>query len=391
MVPRTLATKLRGLARHFPVVTITGPRQSGKTTLARSLFARHQYVSLEAPDVRAFAMSDPRGFLAPLTRGAVLDEVQRVPELLSYVQVEVDRDPKPGRFVLTGSANLNLLQSVSQTLAGRTAVVNLLPCSLDELRGFAKPPRDPFEATWKGGYPAVFDRRIPPGDWFSAYIGTYVERDVRQVLNVTDLLAFHAFLRLAAGRVGQLLNLSQLGADCGVTHNTARAWLSVLEATFIAFRLPPWHSNLRKRHVKTPKLYFYDTGLACALVGIHGPEQLRTHPLRGALFENWVVGEILKARLHRGLPPGMSFLRTHGGIEVDLRIDTRRGPVALEIKSAQTVAEDFFAALRQAARGLAGPDGDLAGSFLVYAGDAGQRRSDCTVVSWSAVDSLRVW
>jgi predicted AAA+ superfamily ATPase len=290
--------------------------------------------------------------------------------------------------VLTGSANVNLLESVSQTLAGRAAVVNLLPFTLGELRGFPHPPRNAFEATWKGGYPAIYDRRIPPGDWYSSYIATYVERDVRQMLNVTDLLAFQTFLRLAAGRIGQLLNLSQLGADCGVTHNTARAWLSVLEATFIAFRLPPWHSNLRKRLVKTPKLYFYDTGLACALLGIHGARQLETHPLRGSLFENWVVTEVLKARLHQGLAPGLSFLRDRKGLEVDLLIDTARGPVAVEIKSGQTVAEDFFTGLRQAASQLGREHGPQARSFLVYAGNAEQRRSSCTVVPWSGIETI---
>jgi predicted AAA+ superfamily ATPase len=388
MVPRTLQPKLLALARRFPVITVTGPRQSGKTTLCRACFPDRRYVSLEAPDVRDYAYRDPRAFLDEFREGAILDEVQRAPELLSYLQVEVDARPKRGRFILTGSANFALLQSISQSLAGRTALLTLLPLGLDELRRFPTPPGSLFEALWQGAFPAVFDRDLDPADWFSSYVGTYVERDVRQILNVTDLIAFQGFLRLCAGRVAQLLNLSGLGGDAGVTHATARAWLSVLEASYIAHRLPPYASNVGKRVVKTPKLHFYDAGLACFLLGIRSPEQLRDHPLRGAIFETWVISEIVKARLHRGLPPSLFFFRDRKGVEVDAVIERGDALLAVETKSAQTVADDFFVGLDSLARQLASSRRPpTMRRVLVYGGDSAQRRSDVDVVPWAHVDA----
>jgi len=381
-----LQTRVVHLARRYPVVTVTGPRQSGKTTLCRAAFPKHNYVSLEAPDVRERARVDPRGLLGELRGGAVIDEVQRVPELLSYLQVEVDARPTPGRFVLTGSANLALLQSVSQSLAGRTAIVNLLPCGHEEVCRFPRHPDDLDELIRAGGYPALYDRGIEPWDWYSDYLTTYVERDVRQVLNVGDLALFQTFLRLSAGRTGQLLNLSQLGSDCGLSHHTARSWLSVLEASFVAFRLQPFFANLGKRLTKTPKLYFYDTGLACALLGIREPGQLRTHPLRGALFENWVVTEVLKARAHRGTSGGMYFLRDSRGTEVDLLVEAGTRLVAVEVKSGATVPADFLQAFERLAGVLAvARAGRSLEQVLVYGGDTGQRRSVARVLAWHEV------
>jgi predicted AAA+ superfamily ATPase len=387
MIPRTLQPALRALARKFPIVTVTGPRQAGKTTLCRATFPDKRYVSLEAPDVREYAARDPRAFLGEIRDGAILDEVQHVPDLLSYLQVEVDAHPHRGRFILTGSANFALLQTISQSLAGRTALLNLLPLALDELRQSSRPPVDLFDVLWRGAYPAIFDRDLEPADWFPSYVGTYVERDVRQVLNVTDLAAFQAFLRLCAGRVGQLLNLSALGADAGITHGTARAWISVLEASFIVTRLPPYHASVTSRLVKTPKLHFFDSGLACYLLGIRTADQLRHHPLRGALFETWAVAEIFKARAHRGEPPSMSFFRDRKGAEVDIVVERGDALLAVETKSGQTIAADFFAGLAaftRLLRSMRHPP--KVRPILIYGGAAAQRRSDAEVLPWSAMD-----
>lgn len=334
------------------------------------------------------ARQDPRAFLGRYPKGAIIDEVQRAPELLSYVQVAVDGDATPGRYVLTGSQQLGLLESVSQTLAGRTALLQLLPLSLGEILSFPKSPRDLWTLIWTGGYPRIFDRRLPAAEWLSSYVATYVERDVRQMMNVADLLAFQAFLRLCAGRVGQMLNLSSLGADAGVTHTTARAWLSVLEATFVAFRLPPLHRNLTKRLVKTPKLFFYDTGVLCWLLGIRSPDQLETHPLRGAVFECWVVSEILKHHTHRGLQARLSFFRDQKGRECDLVIEDGDRLVAVEIKSGQSVASDVFAALARVVEDV-GQAGVPVEPVVVYAGADSFDRTEAHQVSWRDVDTFR--
>lgn len=386
MVPRQLAPHIESLAKRWPAITITGPRQSGKTTLCRALFPEHSYVSLEAPDVRAYAEADPRGLLAEHAEGAVLDEIQRVPALLSYLQVEVDRDPRPGRFILTGSAHFSLLEGVAQSLAGRTALVHLLPLSLPELRLFPQAPGDLFATLWPGGYPAIYDRAIPPGEWFASYIATYVERDVRQVVNVGDLSAFQTFLRLCAGRSGQLLNHTQLGADCGISHNTAKSWLSVLETGFIAFRLRPFFTNLGIREVKTPKLYFYDSGLVCALLGIRSPAELVHHPLRGPIFEGWAIAEVLKDRFARGIAGGVYFYRDRKGVEADLIVE--RGPtvVTAEIKSGRTLTPEPFAALDRVAENLgATANRPALERVVIYGGDELQRRSRATALPWSKI------
>jgi len=389
VIERDAARPLRELARHYPVVTVTGPRQAGKTTLCRHVFTDKPYVSLEALDIRAGAAADPRGFLAEYGAGAVIDEVQHVPGLLSYLQVEVDERPEPGRFVVTGSQHFGLADSIAQSLAGRTGILHLLPPSLDELQRFPHPPRDLLSTLWMGAYPRIHDRRIPADRWLADYVATYVQRDVRQVLNVGDLESFSTFLRLAAGRTAQEVNLSALGADAGVTHNTARAWLSVLEASFLCVRIPAWHRNVRKQAVKAPKLHLLDSGLVCNLLGIREPEQLRHHPLRGAIFESWVVAEIYKARLHRGRDARISHYRDAKRLEVDVLVERSDCVTLVEAKSGATVTGDMFRSLHALADALrAGGEHRRLDRRLVYGGATRHRREGIVVTPWNDIQTL---
>ena len=385
MIRRNLAAVLRRVATQYPVVTLTGPRQSVKTTLCRATFPRKPYVSLEPVDRREYAQRDPRGLLAEYPAGAIFDEIQNVPNLTGFLQEEVDARPGPGRFILTGSQQLNRLHAVGQSLAGRTAVLHLLAPGLAELRRFSNPPSDLMAVLWTGAYPRIHDRQVPAARWLADYVSTYLQRDVRQVLNVVDLSAFTTFLRLAAGRTGQELNLSSLGADAGVSHNTARSWLSVLEASFICFRIPAWHTNLRKQAIKAPKLHFYDSGLVCSLLGIRSPDELLHHPLRGAIFESWVASEVVKTHVHRGEEPRLHHFRDAKGLEVDLVLDGASKIQLVESKSARTISEDFFSGLRR----LAASERKRRASFesiLVYGGDEAQRRSDARVIPWGRLD-----
>ncbi|WP_045222037.1 ATP-binding protein, partial [Desulfonatronum thioautotrophicum] len=342
MIARDAERLIRRHLKGFPVVTITGPRQSGKTTLARAIFPDKPYFSLEDPDIRQLAMDDPRGFLARMPEGAVLDEVQRAPDILSYLQSHVDERGRMGLFLLTGSQHFGLISDITQSLAGRTAFVELIPFSISELDEAGIRPPSLEDMLFFGGYPPLYDRGLSPGEWMPAYVTAYLERDVRQLLKVQDLDSFQRFLRLCAGRSGQLLNLSSLAADCGITHNTARSWISVLEASFIVFRLRPHHVNFRKRLVKSPKLYFHDSGLLCWLLGIQNAEQIKTHPLRGAIFETLIVSEIKKTCLNRALNIDLYFWRDSNGREIDLVADSGGRLMPLEIKSGQTVNRDFF-------------------------------------------------
>jgi len=386
MIERSLEQVARDIAGRFPVLTVTGPRQSGKTTLCSMAFPEKPLISLESPDVRRFALSDPRGFLGVYIDGAVLDEVQRAPDLLSYLQTMVDEDRTPGRFVLTGSQNFALLSSISQSLAGRTAVLNLLPFTLAELRRMPSHEEDLFPILWAGGYPAIHDRGVPADEWLANYVLLYVERDVRQVLNVGDLVAFETFLRLCAGRAGQLVNLSALAADCGVTHGTAKSWLSVLETGYIAFRLPPFLANIRKRLVKTPKLFFHDTGLLCHLLGIERSDQLVTHPMRGAVFENWVISEIYKNIVNQGKRATLAFYRDRKGLEVDLIIERGDTLMAVEAKSGQTVASDFTSGLDAFARAMADDKRyPTVQRTVIYGGDRKEPRRNALILPWRTI------
>lgn len=387
-IERDLTPRLLRAARQFPAVTLTGPRQSGKSTLCRAIFAGLPYESLEAPDIRSFALDDPRAFLARFPQGAILDEVQRAPHLPSYLQGLIDADPSPGRWILTGSQNLSLVESVGQSLAGRTAVLHLLPLARSEAIRFPEHPRTADEAMFAGGYPRILDRQLDPSDWVRSYVATYLERDVRSIANVGDLVAFQRFVELCAGRTGQLLNLSALASDAGISQPTAKAWLSVLEASFIVIRLPAFHSNLRKRLVKMAKLHFVDTGVACWLLGIRNAEQLRSHPLRGAIFETWVATEILKHRANLGEVGGLSHYRDRDAVEADLLIDGRAGRTVIEAKAAMTASSGLFEGARRVAS-LVAETGRSCRVAVVYAGDEPQTRNGVDLVPWHTLHQQR--
>jgi len=389
MIPRKLAAKLRELSGYYPVVAVTGPRQSGKTTLCKATFPDKRYVSLEALDMREFALTDPRGFLDEYRQGAILDEIQQAPSLLSYLQEVVDENPEPGRFILTGSQHFGMSEAIAQSLAGRCGILTLLPPDLEELRAFPNAPRDLFTTLWQGAYPRIYDRNIPAQQWLADYVATYVQRDVRQVIRVGDLLAFTEFLKLCAGRTAQEINLSSLGADAGISHNTARSWLSVLETSFIIHRLPAWHANVRKQVVKAPKLHFFDSGLVCYLLGIREPQQLRHHPLRGAIFESWVVSELYKAQVHAGEQPRMFHYRESRGLEIDLLIDRGETLHAIEIKSGATASPDFFRHFDRLPERLKHtPLPANIRNHVVYGGDLTQQRSQAQLLSWRDLPEL---
>lgn len=385
MITRDVEKAIKQQLRGFPAVTITGPRQSGKTTLSKTIFPRKPYVSLEDPDIRQTALDDPRAFLSRFPDGAIFDEVQRAPDLLSYLQTYVDADGRMGLFLLTGSQHFGLMSRISQSLAGRTAFVELLPFSVLELDQGGVRPAELDDMLFKGGYPPLYDRDLKPSFWFPAYVAAYVERDVRQLLNVQDLDAFQRFLRLCAGRSGQLLNLSSLANDCSITHNTAKAWISVLEASYILFQLRPHHANFRKRLVKSPKIYFYDTGLLCWLLGIQEADQLFSHPLRGSIFETFIVSELMKVRFNMMKNIGFYFWRDSSGNEIDVVADYGDGLMPIEIKSGQTLNRDFFSSLERWI--------DLAGNravspTLIYGGTENQYRQGIRVFGWSSAGEM---
>ena len=381
MIPRSAAHTIRKLSRGFPVIAVTGPRQSGKTTLAQHLFTDRPYVSLENPDLLEFANQDPRGFLGKYLDGAVFDEAQRCPPLFSYLQELVDGDNRMGRFILTGSQQFGFVSKITQSLAGRVGIVHLMPFTVQECYAEHTSQDLPNVDTlmFQGFYPPVHDREIEPQIWYANYIETYVERDVHQLVNIRDLNTFRRFVRLCAARSGQLLNLSGLATDAGITHNTAKSWISVLEASFLIFLLPPHFQNFSKRVIKSPKLYFFDSGLCARLLAVQDPEQLSIHSMRGSLFESFVISEFIKSRYHAGILEPLYFWRDRSGLEIDLLLDKGQTLQPIEIKSGATLNADYFKNLHKW-MDLAGNSGE--NPMLIYGGDMSATRSGVIVYPW---------
>ncbi len=380
MIPRKIGKKVLEYAKYFPVVVITGPRQSGKTTLSKLLFKDKKYVNLEEMDERLFALEDPRGFLERFKEGAIIDEIQHAPNLLSYIQSIVDEKNREGMFILTGSQQFEMMEAVTQSLAGRCAIVRLLPFSLDEAYGDLK-DISIYDVLYKGFFPRIFDKNIPPTDMASFYITTYIERDVRKIINVKDLSRFQTFIKILAGRSAQLLNLSSIGDECGLSHNTIKTWISVLEAGYVVKIQRPYYKNLNKRMVKTPKVYFLDTGLLCYLLGIRDPSQIEVHPLKGEIFETFVVSEMLKNRFNTGREDNLYFYREHSGKEIDVVVDNVTSLDLIEIKFSKTLSENLFKSLKKF---------PSISKKLIYGGDKTFKYKNFDVISWKDVGRLNV-
>ena len=384
MYPRILKKKLVSNSAKFPVVTVVGPRQSGKSTLIRGCFPEKTYVNLEASRDAEFATSDPIGFLNQFPNGAILDEIQKVPHLLSDIQVIVDERKMKGMFILSGSENLLFSNSIAQSLAGRSIVLKLLPLSLSESSVFPLKAPHVDDVLYHGFYPRIYNDQLNPSDTYGAYVETYVERDVRNILKIKNISQFRKFIELCAGRVGQLFNKASLASEVGVSQPTIEEWISILEATYICFRLPPWHSNLSKRLVKTPKLYFYDVGLASYLIGVDQVRQIKTHPLRGNLFENLQISEVYKFLSHHHKPHRIYFYRDSHGNEVDLLIQRGDKIIPIEIKSAQT----FHPSLAKGLEKFRGLKVEVEDSGIVMGSDTGQRRTTMELIAWNKLEDF---
>lgn len=379
MIPRKLTEKILESAKKMPVVAVTGPRQSGKSTLVEQIFPNHTYINLEDIEQRRFALDDPKGFLKSIGKRAVLDEVQNVPDLLSYIQVITDKEKIPGQYIISGSQNLQLMETVSQSLAGRVSIFNLLPFSIEEIKDTSFSMNDYEEYILKGFYPRIYDYDLDPTSWLLDYKETYIERDVRKIINVSDLGVFRQFLEICAGRIGQLVNLSEIGNMVGVSYQTVNKWIGILETSFIVHLLRPYHKNYNKRIVKSPKLYFYDTGLACALLNIRSVGDLQRHFAKGALFENFIINEILKNHLNRKNRPRAYFWNAAGAHEIDLILDQGNRLLPIEIKSGRTINRNFFKGLKYFQSASNVPTED---SYLIYGGEEVQQRSVANVLGW---------
>ncbi len=379
---RKIEKQITVLKKQYPILAITGPRQSGKTTFLRNFFSDYRYLTLENPDTRKYALNDPNGFLKEYDNKVIFDEVQRVPELFSYLQTIVDEKKIMGQFILSGSQNFQLLNNISQSLAGRVALLKLFPFDFTELKTGKLLAKDFKKMIYTGFYPAIYDRGISPTTYYSNYVQTYIERDVLELTHIKDLKLFKNFLLLCAGRAGQLLNLNNIANECGISQPTAKAWLTILESSYIVYLLQPYYENMNKRIVKSPKLYFYDTGLLSYLIGIRSPDKISTHPFKGALFENMIISEYVKRNAHYGLHKDYWFWRDSQGHEVDLLSVEENGFNIFEIKASSTINNDFFKGLDYF--------GNLSSDktrvkTLVYAGLDNQNRTSYDVVAWDKI------
>ena len=378
MIKRLLTAKLLETAKYSPILGVVGPRQSGKTTLAKEVFSNYRYVNLEDIASRRHALEDPRGFLALYDKYVIFDEAQRVPELFSALMVKTDLDKIPGQYILTGSQHFLMLDSITQSLAGRIILFNLLPLSLEELQ----PLNDNVvEYIWKGGYPRIYDQQINVGDWLDGYIRTYLDRDVSLLTKISSLETFEKFIHILAGRTGQLLNLSSLGSDVGISHNTAKEWLNLMVTSGIIHLLPPYYANISKRLIKAPKIYFIDTGLACRLLGIQSFDQLPTHPLYGALFETMVISEMLKQKYNRGQKSNLYFWRDSRGLEADVYAENSTEGKLYEIKSSQTMPPSPFINLNKIKSTYSKP----ISTHLIYGGEESFLHQSGNVHSWKSL------
>ena len=392
MIKREIEEKIREAVKNYPVITLTGPRQSGKTTLLKYIFPDYDYVNLEEPDMRDYATQDSRGFLSQFKKGVILDEAQRVPALFSYIQGIVDSEGKNGRFILSGSQNFLLLSGISQSLAGRTSIFHLLPLTKREIEN--RPPlfleeitnenvsstrQDLFKMIFTGFYPRIIDKKLDPQEWLEDYFQTYIQRDIRLILNVSDIGLFSNFVKLCAGRVGQLLNLSSMAADCGISHSTAQRWLSLLESSFIVYSLVPHHKNFSKRLIKSPKLYFYDSGLLCYLLRIKSPDDLRLSSYRGGIFEGFCISEFIKSSYNKKQNPDIYFWRDSAGHEIDMLVEKKGKLFPVEIKSGETFNSSFIDGLKYWTDLSEGNEKD---AFLIYGGDKKMTYKGVNVIPW---------
>lgn len=384
MIHREAQDTIKTFAAEFPVVVVTGPRQSGKSTLVKAVFPEKHYISFDELDRLELAKNDPRGFLSKYPEGAIIDEAQKFPELLSYIKNRVDTTKTTGEFIITGSQQFALLSHISESLAGRAGIVQLLPFSTRELKAARKLPHELDSILFNGLYPAIYDRKITSQHWFSGYVTTYIERDVRAVLNIKELGTFQKFLRMCAARCGQILNISNLANDCGISTHTVRNWINVLEASYIIFRFQPYFNNFGKRLVKSPKLYFYDTGLAAWLLNIQDQQHLSIHPSRGALFENLVITELLKSRFNQGMPAHLYFWRDNIGDEIDVVIDNGQSNIPVEIKSGETIPRDYIKTLKKWEKITHKKDQ----AYLIYAGKEHHKTGNITILPWTSITDV---